>query len=74
MPDARLVRTTVEIGATSDDGRTLTFAATGKRIVFPGYLRAYVEGSDDPQAALDSLQAVVGFQQQHLLGRFVLIR
>lgn len=30
--------------------------------------------SHDPQAALDSLQAVVGFRQQHLLGRFVLIR
>lgn len=30
--------------------------------------------SDDPQTALDALQAVVGFQQQHLLGRFVLIR
>ncbi|OWP48873.1 FecR family protein [Pseudomonas nitroreducens] len=30
--------------------------------------------SSDPQAALDSLQAVVGFRQQPLLGRFVLIR
>ena len=30
--------------------------------------------SADPQAALDSLQAVVGFHQQPLLGRFVLIR
>ncbi|MGC4012600.1 MAG: FecR family protein [Pseudomonas sp.] len=30
--------------------------------------------SADPQAALDSLQAVVGFRQQPLLGRFVLIR
>lgn len=30
--------------------------------------------SADPQAALDSLQAVVGFRQQALLGRFVLIR
>ena len=30
--------------------------------------------STDPQAALDSLQAVVGFHQQPLLGRFVLIR
>ncbi|MFV3367318.1 FecR family protein [Pseudomonas sp. NY15435] len=30
--------------------------------------------SAEPQAALDSLQAVVGFHQQPLLGRFVLIR
>lgn len=30
--------------------------------------------SGDPQAALDALQAVVGFRQQHWLGRWVLIR
>jgi DNA topoisomerase-1 len=29
-----------------------TFNATGSTIVFPGYLRAYVEGTDDPSAAL----------------------
>ena len=29
------------------------FSATGTRIVFPGYLRVYVEGKDDPDAALD---------------------
>jgi DNA topoisomerase-1 len=29
------------------------FTATGTRIVFPGYLRVYVEGKDDPEAALD---------------------
>jgi DNA topoisomerase-1 len=28
------------------------FTATGKTIRFPGYLRAYVEGSDDPQAEI----------------------
>ncbi|MCH8568521.1 MAG: type I DNA topoisomerase [Balneolales bacterium] len=30
-----------------------TFRASGKKIVFPGYFRAYVEGSDDPEAQLD---------------------
>jgi DNA topoisomerase-1 len=30
-----------------------TFRATGKRILFPGYFRAYVEGSDDPAAELE---------------------
>ncbi len=34
-------------------GRTAEFAASGKTIQFPGFLRAYVEGSDDPDAALD---------------------
>ncbi len=29
------------------------FSATGTRIIFPGYIRAYVEGKDDPEAALD---------------------
>lgn len=30
----------------------LTFRASGKTIEFPGFLRAYVEGSDDPDAKL----------------------
>ena len=29
------------------------FTATGTRIIFPGFLRVYVEGKDDPDAALD---------------------
>ncbi|MFW6368409.1 MAG: type I DNA topoisomerase [Spirochaetota bacterium] len=29
------------------------FTASGVRIVFPGFLRVYVEGKDDPEAALD---------------------
>lgn len=29
------------------------FRATGKRIDFPGFFRAYVEGSDDPESAID---------------------
>lgn len=33
------------------------FQATGKRIDFPGYFRAYVEGSDDPDAALDDQES-----------------
>jgi DNA topoisomerase I len=45
------VRVVVE--ATTDDGIATEFAASGKTILFPGFLRAYVEGSDDPEAALD---------------------
>lgn len=29
------------------------FEASGRQIVFPGFFRAYVEGSDDPEASLD---------------------
>lgn len=35
------------------------FTANGLRIVFPGFLRAYVEGSDDPEAALEDQDVVL---------------
>jgi DNA topoisomerase-1 len=33
--------------------RRAELAASGKLITFPGFLRAYVEGADDPEAALE---------------------
>ncbi|HEX6925342.1 MAG TPA: type I DNA topoisomerase [Longimicrobiaceae bacterium] len=48
MAEARLTHTTARIEA--DD---TVFRASGKRIDFPGFFRAYVEGSDDPDAALE---------------------
>ncbi|HZU74346.1 MAG TPA: type I DNA topoisomerase [Acidimicrobiales bacterium] len=43
------------LAAPAADGRTeeATFAASGKVITFPGFLRAYVEGADDPDADLE---------------------
>ena len=35
------------------------FRATGKRIDFPGFLRAYVEGADDPEAALEDQEVIL---------------
>ncbi len=35
------------------------FQATGTRILFPGFIRAYVEGADDTQAALDDREVVL---------------
>ncbi|MBO1348810.1 MAG: type I DNA topoisomerase [Hormoscilla sp. GUM202] len=35
------------------------FRATGKRIDFPGFFRAYVEGSDDPNAALENQEVIL---------------
>ena len=32
------------------------FVANGKTIIFPGFLRAYVEGADDPNAKLDDME------------------
>jgi len=46
----RLVGTTT--GPGGSEGRRAEFAASGKVIQFPGYLRAYVEGEDDPEAEL----------------------
>ncbi len=48
MKDAKKTGTTVEIEVA--DAR---FRANGLRTDFPGFLRAYVEGSDDPDATLE---------------------
>jgi DNA topoisomerase-1 len=53
MADARGRRVSVRLGATSTTGEEALFAASGKTITFPGFLRAYVEGSDDPDAELE---------------------
>ncbi|MCD4749516.1 MAG: type I DNA topoisomerase [Thermoanaerobaculales bacterium] len=59
MKDATGRRTTVRIeGVTEEDGRAV-FTATGKVISFPGFLRAYVEGSDDPGAELADQEKVL---------------
>jgi len=47
MSDARGRRITIAI-----EGGEAVFQVSGKTIDFPGFLRAYVEGSDDPQAEL----------------------
>ncbi len=57
MVPARFERTAVEVEV--DAGEILTFAARGRRIVFPGFLRAYVEGSDDPKARLGDQETLL---------------
>jgi DNA topoisomerase-1 len=59
MPDARQVRVTVTVDAATADGQVARFRASGKRIEFPGFLRAYVEGSDDPDAALEDREVIL---------------
>ncbi len=36
-----------------------TFTASGLRILFPGFLRAYTEGHDDPELALDERERLL---------------
>jgi len=58
MADAQLLRTTVEITADGPDGPSV-FTASGKTIQFAGFLRAYVETSDDPAAELGDQETVL---------------
>ncbi|MGW1892097.1 type I DNA topoisomerase [Streptomyces sp. NPDC002004] len=53
MKDAVGNSVTVKIGGRSADGRDVEFSASGKTITFHGFLKAYVEGADDPNAELD---------------------
>ncbi|WP_149180897.1 type I DNA topoisomerase [Streptomyces sp. TRM49041] len=53
MKDAVGNSVTVKIGGRSADGRDAEFSASGKTITFHGFMKAYVEGADDPNAELD---------------------
>lgn len=53
MAEAKLEFTNVTITA-EQDGTKADFKTSGKKILFPGFFRAYVEGSDDPNAALEN--------------------
>ena len=53
MTDARGRSVQVRLAGMSSAGEDAEFAASGKIIDFPGFMRAYVEGSDDPNAALE---------------------
>ncbi len=54
MADARGRRTTITI-----EGGGAVFQVSGKTVDFPGFLRAYVEGSDDPNAELADKEIVL---------------
>ena len=68
MKDAAGQRTTMRFEAQLDaqgscDGQALNgkaiMSASGRVITFPGFLRAYVEGSDNPDAALDDKDRIL---------------
>ncbi len=54
MAEARKLQITVRIRA----GDTV-FLATGNRILFPGFLRVYVEGHDNPEEALEDRETLL---------------
>jgi DNA topoisomerase-1 len=51
MAEARKANVQIRIEAGN-----AVFSASGVKILFPGFLRAYVEGRDDPEAALDNFE------------------
>ena len=58
MKNAQGRRMTVQV--VNDDGTAeAVFQATGSVIDFPGFLRAYVEGADDPDAALSMQETIL---------------
>jgi DNA topoisomerase I len=59
MVDARVLRTTLEISAQAANGETAALTASGKAIEFPGFRRAYVEGSDDPLAEIEEQETIL---------------
>ena len=54
MAEARLTQIVVNLQV-EDAG----FRSAGKRIDFAGFFRAYVEGSDDPEAALENQEVIL---------------
>lgn len=54
MADAQLTQIVVQIAV-----ENAVFRSSGKRIDFPGFFRAYVEGSDDPEAALENQEVIL---------------
>jgi DNA topoisomerase-1 len=60
MADARLTMLAVDLEAASGSATgPALFRASGKRIDFAGFFRAYVEGSDDPDAALEGQEVLL---------------
>ncbi|MFI6337870.1 type I DNA topoisomerase [Streptomyces sp. NPDC050535] len=57
MKDAVGNSVTVKIAGRAADGRDAEFSASGKTITFHGFLKAYVEGADDPNAELDDRES-----------------
>jgi DNA topoisomerase I len=53
MKDASGQTVSIELGATATDERAVTFRASGTVITFPGFLRAYESGRDEPSAEED---------------------
>jgi DNA topoisomerase-1 len=59
MADAVGFTVSARLGAQSTDGREVVFSTSGRTITFPGFLRVYVQGSDDPESDPDDKEKVL---------------
>ena len=59
MASARGSTTKMVLAGTTARGAELEFTASGKTITFPGFLRAYVAGADDPEAELEDRERLL---------------
>ncbi len=59
MADAKLTQISVMIEVENAE-----FRAYGKRVDFPGFFRAYVEGSDNPETMLENQEVVLPYLQK----------
>ena len=57
MAQAKIANTTYKIEAGKDS--ECEFQVKGQRIIFAGFMKAYTEGSDNPEAALDSTEKIL---------------
>ncbi len=57
MQAAKIANTTYKI--TAGKNKEFEFQVKGQRIIFPGFMKAYTEGSDNPESALDSTEKIL---------------
>ena len=57
MAAAQIANTTYKIEAGKDS--EYEFQTKGQRIIFAGFMKAYTEGSDNPESALDSTEKIL---------------
>ena len=53
MKDAEGRSVTIRLAGSADSGEECVFSASGRVITFHGFMKAYVEGSDDPEKESD---------------------
>ena len=59
MAPARGQSTRIRLGGTVAEETDVEFGASGRTLTFPGFLRVYVEGRDDPESDVDDRERLL---------------